>query len=130
MRIRIILAAVLCATLAACGTGRLLSYGGELADAKVRLGDAEFQVYVHPKDETLLVQRSLGQISGGQDLSFEFQAAAARFLASVECRAGNATSISAGSFEVPYECDAGVELPQLVAQQRAALRAGQPLRNQ
>lgn len=119
----------LCAALAGCGTGRLLSYGGELADAKTRLGQAEFQIYVHPTDRTLLIQRSLGQIAGGIDQSVEFTAAARSFVAPLECTVGPAQLISAGSFEAPYECPAGVDLPQIVAQQRAALRGGQPLRS-
>lgn len=129
MKIRAFVAAATCVALAGCGTGRLLSYGGQLADGKTRLGQAEFQIYVHPSDQTILIQRSFGQIAGGIDHPHEFTAAAQQFVAPVGCTVQPSQQISAGSFEAAYRCPDDIDLPSLVAQQRSALRAGQPLRS-
>lgn len=127
---RWLLLGVLGASLASCGgTGRILSYGTDLADAKVLLGAAEFQVYVHPTDHSILVQRSLRQIAGGHDNPVEFRAAGAQFLAPVACETTGIALVAAGSFEITYRCPDGIDLPSVVASQRAALRGGASLRN-
>ncbi|SFS42727.1 hypothetical protein [Brevundimonas viscosa] len=122
--------AAVCAALGGCaGTGRLFSYGvTQLADARVRLGEAEFQIYVHPSDPTLLIQRSLNQTGGGMGTIPEFEAAAGSFLAPVGCSPLATQLIAAGSYETTYRCPPGVDLIALVAAQRTDLREGAPLR--
>lgn len=120
-----------CLALAGCGgTGRMLSYGMELADAKVRLGEAEFQIYAHPSEPTLLVQRSLSQIGGGTGTVPEFAAAASKLIKPLDCAVTDAKQISAGTFEVTYSCPDGTDIRAAIASQRPNLRSGAPLRRQ
>ena len=121
---RLVVCAVALGLASCAGTGRALSYGMDLADAKVLLGAAEFQIYVHPEDDTLLVQRSLKQIAGGQDSSVEFRAAGAQFIAPLGCQTASIQLLAAGTYEVAYTCPEGTDLRTTVASQRASLRAG------
>lgn len=123
---KIVVAAMAALALSGCGAGRLLSYGGELSDAVVRMGPAAFSVYVHPKDDTLLIQRRMMQTSNtdGPEL---IRIAASQFLAPVECTASNVALIGPGSWEASFACPLGVDLRSLVRDQRTALQAGAPL---
>lgn len=112
--------------LGGCGTGRLLSYGGELSDAVVRMGPAAFSVYVHPTDDTLLIQRRIAQTSSDDGAAL-IRIVATQFLAPVECSVGNVSLITFGSWEASFSCPPDVDLRALVQQQRAALSAGTPL---
>ena len=120
---RLIITTLLCLALAGCGTGRLLSYGGQLSDASVRLGPAQFSVYVHPSDDTLLIQRAISQTSSTDGAAL-IGIVAEQFLEPVGCTHGPAASIAAGSWEVPFDCPDSIDLRSLVADQRQNLRAG------
>ncbi len=114
------------ASLAGCGTGRLLSYGTELGDAVVRMGPAAFSVYVHPTDDTLLIQRGTAQTSAA-DGPVIIGLVADQFLAPTGCTSSSPTLLTAGSWEAGFQCPAGVDLRALAASQRVALRAAQPI---
>lgn len=123
---RLVFTVALCLTLGACGTGRLLSYGGQTSDATVRLGPATFRVYVHPQDDTLLVQRALSQTTTNDSANL-IGIVSDQFLAPVDCRREAPSLISAGSWEVPFTCPREVNLRALVAEQRDALKDGAPI---
>lgn len=59
-------ALALAAAAAGCvaGMSRMMTYGNELSDAKVRVGHRVFSIYVHPTDTTLLVQRGVAAAMG------------------------------------------------------------------
>lgn len=119
---------VLAATvLSGCGTSRLLSYGGQLSDAKVELGAAAFSVYVHPKDDTLLIQRRFGQTTNldGPEL---IGIVASQFLQPIECSVGNVERIAPGSWEASFSCPSSVDIRRLVAAQRGDLQSGAPIK--
>lgn len=121
-----VLAALMAMALGGCGAGRMLSYGSELSDAVVRMGPAAFSVYVHPKDDTLLIQRRVAQ-TGSNDGPELIRIVASQFLASVECSASNVAFIGPGSWEASFACPPGVDLRTLVRDQRTALQAGASL---
>ena len=124
---RIWLAAIVAAALAGCaGTGRMLSYGTELSDAVVRMGPAAFSVYIHPKEDTLLIQRRLSQTSG-HDGPQLITIAAQTFLDPIRCQAGSTRSLGPGSWETTFTCPASVDIRALAAAQRANLQAGTPI---
>jgi len=108
------------------GTGRLMSYGTDMADALVRMGPAAFSVYVHPADDTLMLQRRMSQTSNSDGPAL-ITIAAQTFLDPVGCTAGSATPLAPGTWEVPFTCPAAVDIRALAQQQRAALRAGTPI---
>lgn len=113
--------------LAGCaGTGRMLSYGTDMADALVRMGPAAFSLYIHPEDETLMIQRRMSQTSNSDGPAL-ITVAAQTFLDPVRCRAGAATPIAPGTWEVPFSCPAGVDVRALANEQRASLRSGEPI---
>lgn len=108
------------------GTGRLMSYGTDMADALVRMGPAAFSVYVHPADDTLMLQRRMSQTSNSDGPEL-IAIAAQTFLDPVRCTAGSAAALAPGTWEVPFTCPTGVDIRALAQQQRTALRAGTPI---
>ncbi|MGH6978829.1 MAG: hypothetical protein ACRED4_06025 [Brevundimonas sp.] len=104
----------------------MLSYGTELSDAVVRMGPAAFSVYIHPKEDTLLIQRRMSQTSahdGPQIIAI----AAQTFLDPIRCQAGSTRSLGPGSWETTFTCPASVDVRALAAAQRADLQAGTPI---
>ncbi|WP_453978584.1 hypothetical protein [Brevundimonas sp. Marseille-Q4549] len=107
-------------------TGRMLSYGTDLSDAVVRMGPAAFSIYIHPKDDTLLIQRRMMQTSAhdGPEL---ITIAAQTFLDPIGCTAGPSASLGPGSWETTFSCPSSVDIRTLARQQRAALQSGTPI---
>ena len=112
----------------------LLSYGLGLAEAHVSVGDKSFAIYVHSKDNSLLIQpriAAMASASGiGEWFLKDYRAAAEQFLSPVGCGVQEMHVITkAGeSWEGTYICPPGVDLRQLVKEQRSQLRAGEALR--
>lgn len=128
--------------LSGCGAGfsRLGTYGNEMADAKTRVGNREFSLYVHPTDDTILVQRGFGAAMGQSVLegatfgAINMQEpkpiwkAAAEWLASpLNCTVTDAYELERISWEAPFECPVGVSLREAVTRNRETLRQGTPL---
>lgn len=123
---RVALAAAAALTVAGCGTGRLLSYGTQMSDAVVRMGPAAFSVYVHPKDDTLLIQRRVMQTTN-HDSAELIRIAGTQFVQPVGCSITEVRSIAAGSWEAGFACPPDVDLRALASEQRAQLQAGASL---
>lgn len=115
------------ALLSGCAMGRLASYGSELADAQVNLGAAQFQLYIHPQDDTVLVQRSLNQTATNDPPAIA-DAAVSTLLAPAGCVTTSVSALSPGAFEVGFSCPPGIDIRRLAIEQRQALKAGQSLR--
>lgn len=111
--------------LAGC-SGRILSYGGDLSDAQVRLGPASFSVYIHPKDDTLLIQRRMAQMAA-QDGAEINRIVARTFLEPLNCTIGRAREVLPGSWEVSFSCPSTINVRRLAEEQRAALTTGEPI---
>lgn len=122
-----ILATLMASALAGCaGTGRMLSYGTELSDAVVRMGPAAFSVYIHPSENTLMLQRRISQTSNSDGPQL-IKIAAQTFLDPIGCRAGPASMLSAGTWETSFTCPSDIDIRALAQQQRAALQGGAPI---
>jgi hypothetical protein len=129
--------------LGGCTTfSRLASYGSRMADAKVSVDGKAFSIWVHPADNDLLVQRALGAAMGQgfvsglslnsvnlMDPKPYWKRAAELITAPLGCTVTDIYTLdNRTSWEAPYACPPGVDLRAKVAEQRAALRAGAPIR--
>ena len=112
--------------LGGCASSRMLSYGMELGDAVVRLGPAAFSVYIHPQDDTLMIQRGTAQ-ANTVDSPQLIQIVGTTFLEPTGCSMSTPSLIGPGTWEAAYVCPPSIDLRQLAADQRATLRAGQPI---
>lgn len=143
MKLAPITAAVLIAsTLAGCGAGfaRLGTYGNERADALTDVDGRKYSLFVHPTDDTILVQRGLGGALGQavaegatlgavsmQEPKPIWRRAADWLLNPVGCATTDVYELERISWEAPFTCPAGVDIRRLVQDNRTTLRQGQPL---
>lgn len=107
-------------------SARLFTYGGDLADAMVRLGPASFSIYIHPNDDTLLIQRRMSQsvIRDGAEM---VSIVARTFVEPLGCTVGPTKELLAGTSEVQFTCPSNIDIRRLAQEQRAALSAGKPI---
>lgn len=132
-------ALALTVALGSCASvGRAMSYGSDLADAKVSVGARQFAVWVHDVDRTLLINRNNGASMGqglADGLTFGaagglpaplFRAAADAVLSTMGCKALDVYQLGGQgvSWEATYECPDGVDPRKEVATRRDAWRAG------
>lgn len=112
-------------------------------DGRLNVDNHVMALSIHPKDNTLLAQRSIGDSAAGgaiAGLTFglaggwkpdprEVDVALGEFLRPVGCTADPARELGNddSSFEAVYRCPEGTDLRALMAAQRAALRRGEPL---
>jgi hypothetical protein len=139
--------AVVSGSLAGCASvQRAASYGdGQLTfDGKLAVEGREMSMSIHPRDSTLLVQRTLGDSAAAgalQGLTFgiargwkpdprKIDEALRLFLQPVGCTASASYEVGSTdtNYEARYACPAGVDLRAIMAAQRDALRRGEPLR--
>lgn len=138
---RTIIAVALVLLVAGCAAGfsRALSYGNRFADARFELAGQEFTAWVHPSDQTIMIQNGYGAAVGagvadglgiGVDAKFDqWRAAALHLLQPSGCQVENLRPLDqAIMWEFDYRCPEGVDLRALIMAQRETLRAGAPLR--
>ncbi len=120
---------------------RMASYGNHFADAKVKVDGRGFNIWVHPVDNDLLIQRSLGAAMGQgfvEGLTFNslnlmeakpvWKAAAEQITGPLGCTVTDAYTLdNRTSWEAPFTCPAGVDLRAIVHAERPELRLGQPV---
>lgn len=126
---------------------RAASYGsdGQMTfDGKIEVAGRAMDMSIHPRDDTLFVQRSLGESAAAgalQGLTFgiargwkpdprKIDEALRIFLQPVGCTASPSYEVGSTdtNYEARYSCPAGVNLRAIMAEQRDALRRGEPLR--
>lgn len=107
-------------------SARLFTYGGDLSDAQVRLGPAAFSLYIHPKDDTFLIQRRISQ-SASRDGAEINRIVAETFVRPLGCTVGNVKELTLGSWEVKFSCPSNVDIRRLAQEQRGALATGEPI---
>lgn len=123
-------------------TSRMLSYGGEdlagTADAKFQSGGREYVLWLHRKEQMMMLQRGLGTVFGksvvqgltyglveARDPYSAWKQAATDFVAPVDCTISDVRPIDQDTaWEAAYKCPNGVDLLALVVAQRASLRKG------
>ena len=124
--------------LSGCTTfSRLTSYGGELADAHVTVVGHGYSVYVHPQDDTLLIQRRFApglMQSFGQGLTMGaakfteampyWRSAARAVLDEAGCEVGDVYLLDDRSWEARFTCPPGADIRRMAVERRAAWRAG------
>lgn len=136
--------AAVCLGLAGCaGMGRTVSYGTERADAVTTIEGRRYNLYVHPTDDTILMQRPIATGAGQAFVSGatmgianpgfderQWKAAAEHFVAPLKCEIGDVYLLgkNSGTWEARFECPAGVDLRDMVIRQRGMLRQGWPLK--
>lgn len=139
---RLVIALLLAATLAACAsTGRAMSYGNRFADARYETAGKSFAVWVHPSENVVMIQGDTGSAitaglvegatfgAGRVSPQFErWRAGAEAFVSPIGCEVQNLRPLDQDiMWEFDYVCPEGVDLRALVAAQRQALRDGTPL---
>lgn len=142
MRVMTVAVCVGALALAGCGAGfaRLGTYGNDRADAKTSVEGREYALHVHPEDNTLLIQRGFGAAMGQslvQGATFGavnmsepmpvWRAAARWLLDPAGCEVVEIYQLEQISYEAVYRCPEGVDLRQMVTEQRERLRSGLPL---
>jgi hypothetical protein len=119
-------AAILVLSSCVAGMGRVISYPGGLADAKVRVGHREYSIWFHDADPTILIMRGFaGAAAQGAVEGFTWRAVRPRQPASTWRAAGDVVLEDVGcrivaiytlddekTWEAQYECDGVVPLPR------------------
>lgn len=133
---------VVCLALCACaGLSRTASYGNRLADAKTSVNGRAYSLWMHPTDDSILVQRGFGAAMGqsvvtGLSLNslnltepkFYWRRAAETLTAPAGCTVTDVYSLDNRiTWEAPFSCPPGVDLRAIVFKQRDQLRRGEPL---
>jgi hypothetical protein len=116
-------------------------YDHGTGDAVVHARGHTFRVWVHPRENDLMLQRPLGASMGQgllEGLTFNaanlnmpkpvWVAAAEELTRPVGCTVTDAYTLdNEVTWEATFTCPAGVDLRALIFAQRASLRAGQPI---
>lgn len=145
MRLKIVALAGLCALVSGCGTTRSLSYRGDGAsgDAIIQVNGKPLVIFVHPREDGLLAEVTLGSAAASGFVSgLTYGLARGRrldprtvdvalndFVRPAGCTVDDVREVGNAqvAFEGAYHCPAGVDLRDLITAQRAALRQGLPL---
>lgn len=112
-------------------------------DGKIMVDGRSMDMSIHPRDDTLFVQRGMGDSAAAgalQGLTFgisrgwkpdprKIDEALRMFLQPVGCTASPSYEVGSTdtNYEARYSCPAGVDLRAIMADQRDALRRGEPL---
>lgn len=143
---RLAIAAATAILLSGCAsTQRLGSYNdGDLtAEAQIMVQGKRMNVSVHPRDDTLLAQTTVGDAAVGgllEGATFgiargfrpdprEIDRSLAAFVAPVGCTVAPVGAVGGQgvAYEGRYTCPSGVDLRQLMRAQKADLMRGQPI---
>lgn len=131
------------AVLSGCaGLSRMTEYGSRLADAKTTVDGHSFSLWVHPRENAILVQRGFGgamgqSLASGATLGAvnmmepkPYWTKAAQWLTDpLGCTVTDAYSLDNKiTWEAPFTCPESIDLRAKVMQQRDSLREGAPLK--
>lgn len=141
---RLIAAACILGLTGCASASRLMSYSdGQMTfDGRVYVEGRIMSLSVHPRDNALLVQKSVGDASTGgaiQGLTLGFargwqpdprkiDEALAVFGRPVGCSFSPVVTVGDTAYEGRWSCPAGTDLRALMADQRDTLRRGEPIR--
>lgn len=112
--------------------GSLFDYG-HMPDAIVTVEGRTIKLTVHAVRDTIMLQPTMAEAWSISDPVLHWpmsawQTAADQFVAPVGCKVTDIDGLgAAGIWEARFTCPPGVDLHQLIANQRALLQRGQPL---
>lgn len=136
---KVLLVCCIAVLAAGCQTvTRSMSYGSGLADAKFSVNGRMFTAWVHPSDNDLLIETTVGAAAGRgiiQGLTFgiaemkipyaDWEAAAKWLVEPVGCKVLRVYPLDqTTTWEAVYECPPGVDLRALINANRDKLRRG------
>lgn len=139
---KITIVAIAALSVSACGTGfnRLTTYTQKAPDARTEVDGKGYNLFVHPVDDTILVQRGVGAAMGQsfvegatfgivslQEPMPIWRRAAEWLVAPVGCTISEIYELERISWEAPFACPDDVDLRQQVRDHQSTLREGQPL---
>ena len=111
--------------------GSLLSYGWGNSDASVPMGSGHFNIWVHHKDNTILIEPGMSTVmgGGGHFPDSTWRTIAEAFVEPVGCGISDVRPISriGAAWEATYVCPEGVDLRALVKAQHDRLTKGERL---
>ena len=136
---RLLVIALAAAALTGCaGMSRISTYNQTLADAKVTVGTRNYSLWIHPSDDSVLVQRGFGAAMGqsvGEGLTLGavnftepkpiWRAAAMGLLGPLGCTVTDVYTLDNSiTWEAPFTCPPGVVPRDLKAARREEWRRG------
>lgn len=142
MRITVAVAIVASLAVSACATvSRQTSFASDRgigADAKFEDGGRSFAVWVHPKEDVVMFQRSTASAMGkglargltyglveARDPYDMWKSASSRFIGAFGCSVTELRPQGEGdAYEASYACPAGTDLRAIVYANRESLRGG------
>ena len=141
MRAWIVAGVAVVALAGSTNMARTMSYGTDWADAIYGVHGKRIEMYAHEKDQTLLLQLSVGRVMGqsmvqiatlglagdGPSLA-TWRAAAEWVVEPVGCEVAELKPLMRdNTWEMRYRCPEGVDLRAMIMAQRDLLRRGIPL---
>jgi len=109
--------------------GSLLSYGWRTAGAEETVDGKHFSIYIHPKDNTILLQPKMGALF--HDIPAQWplvvwRQAAEAFVSPIGCGISDVKAMTrtGATWEATYVCPDGVDLRALAESQRSDLKKG------
>ena len=124
-------AALLLSVSSPADASSLFDYGLGMADARVVMGNVGFNVWVHKKNPTILIEPSVGSMFAGMERQPEmfWREVAQVFVQQIDCDITNVKPIlrAGAAWEATYSCPAATDLPALVHEERPDLKVGEPL---
>ena len=106
----------------------LLDYGWGMADARIPMGNAAFNIWMAPHRSTFLIEPAMKTVlgGGGHYPDAVWRTVAEAFVQSVGCGISDVRPLSkmGAAWEATYVCPASVNLIALARAQRDALKHG------
>jgi len=128
--------AVVGACLAAClastaAASSLFDYGWGMADARIPMNDAAFNIWIAPHRPTFLIEPAMKTVMGGGGHFPDpvWRTVAEAFVQPIGCGISEVRPLSrmGAAWEATYVCPGDVDLIHLVREQRDALKRGERL---
>lgn len=110
----------------------LFDYGWGMADAHVPVGDAHFNIWIHPKEDRFLLEPGAKTVLGGgghyPDATWRIVADA--FVAPLGCQISELRPLSraGAAWQAHFTCPTGIDLHSIAKSERSDLKRGEPLR--
>ncbi len=126
-----VLGALLLATASPAAANGIMDYSWTQADARVPVGETAFNIWIHKKRDTFLIEPSMKTVmsGGGHYPDAVWRTVAEGFASQIGCGISDVVPLSraGAAWEATFVCPAGVDLHALAKAQRDDLKHGLPL---